>query len=877
MGVQARTGSRMSSRDFYAFDSLEMAADSTTNLLPENVLIVAIDRGLVVYKLEKATLNIFGRLEGLRGKVLGAKILPYASRIDLLGKQRPLIAVIVHGPVFSSQDIGRVPPGVTTSEGSEFDPSESMSDALQNADVVSAQKLSRYQTTVEIYSLKDVSHIATILHCPPVPVDVRSRGKDIVSSAHVEQLHLHASGKFLVIGSGTSGEIWIFEACQRSTPSSPEPFRCLGKTWTSIPNRTSRTWSTSSTSYESESTHDGWPSRGIELEVPILSLSHRWLAIVPPVPSSRSTLHCQVNLSGANVQVSGLTSHTAPSQPQTNCELDIPLGESAINRMARDAAQEVIKGAKWITDQGTQVWKNYWNKQTGTSNSPHFGSYPPMQQQQHQQSFPPTHANDDRIRASTQSDLVSVLDLERLSSSLETKASVYVHPIVTFALPAGCSYLSFSPSGLSLLSASAKGDVQYVWDLMRMIHGNVNIDSTDGSAAVEITPTVRQVARFVRLTTANIVDVVWTAPRGEEVAMVTDRGTVHIFDLPANAYRWPPQRRIGRPATSLSADPSMTSLTKPIDLQAPKGSTFSTALNMVSSKTPSLFSTPRGRPQSIGSAISGLGSFNIAAGAGAKGGKAFAVGIGKSVEAATDTMNTIRHLGENRVQIPGSPSAPLNVNSGCIRWLHGKVEVKKSRDGKDKADLAVVGAGILRIHHVSQSKIAKTARRRPSAIGEKPAELSLRAFPAPSTLSDQGPVLSGYWPPSPFQIYKNDRGIGNPTSYAELSTNAPYQPFHTDHRINLYSYQGVHDAEDGTHHFRNSTTPWVFGEEIQTALICSGAAISEDVTEPGHTGVEDLITFQGKGEVVVSTRRRKAEEENGEEDFAIVEFVEERV
>ena len=610
------------------------------------------------------------------------------------------------------------------------------------------------------------------------------------------------------------------------------------------------------------------------MEVPMLSLSHRWLAIVPPVPSSRSTLHCQVNLSGANTQVSGLTSHTAPSQPQTNCELDIPLGESTINRMARDAAQEVIKGAKWISD---QVWKNYWNKQTGTSNSPHFGSYPPMQQQQRQQSFPPTHANDDKIRASSQSALVSVLDLERLSSSVDTKASVCIHPIATFALPAGCSYLSFSPSGLSLLSASAKGDVQYVWDLMRMIHANVNIDLTHGSATVERPPVVRQIARFVRLTTANIVDVVWTAPRGEEVAMVTDRGTVHMFDLPANAYRWPPPRRMGRPATSVGSGPSTNSLTKPIDLQAPKGGTFSTALNMVSSKTPSLFSTPRGRPQSIGTAISGLGSFNIAAGAGAKGGKAVAVGIGKSVEAATETMNTIRHLGENRVQIPGSPSAPVNINSGCIRWLHGKAEAKKSYDGKSKADLAVVGAGIIRIHHVRESKNAKSARRRPSAVGEKLAELSLPAFNQPSTLSDHAPVLSGYWPPSPFQVYKNDRGIGNPTSYAELSTNAPYQPFHTDHRISLYTYKGTHDAEDGIHPFRNSTTPWVFGEQVPTTLICSGAAISEDVTEPGHGDMEDLITFQGKSEVVVSTRRRKAEEENGEDDFAIVDFVEERV
>jgi hypothetical protein len=47
------------------------------------------------------------------------------------------------------------------------------------------------------------------------------------------------------------------------------------------------------------------------------------------------------------------------------------------------------------------------------------------------------------------------------------------------------------------------------------------------------------------MTIARIVDVVWTSPHGERAAMVTEPGTVHILDLPASAFTWPPPRRRG--------------------------------------------------------------------------------------------------------------------------------------------------------------------------------------------------------------------------------------------------------------------------------------------------------------------------------------------
>ena len=877
--IRHKSTSRTSSGSFYGFDTLEVAGDPATDILPENVLLVAGNRDLVVYRIQKNRLDVFGHLEGLRGNVIGAKILPLCSRDDPLRSQRPLISVVIHGPVLPNQENWQSRPDTGNLGEQEFEPSESMLDALHCTDTAGSRLPAQYQTTVEVYSLKNISHVTTLLKCPPVALDAQLPGHPLESPFATGNLSLRACGKFLIIASGTSGEIYVFEASPRASGSSLESFRCLGKTWTSMLNRPNNSWSTSSASSETESTHDGSPTRAADLDVPTLSLSHRWLAIVPPVPSSRSTLHCQVNPSSISIRPPGLTSHTAPSQPQVNCELDIPLGESVINRMARDAAQEVIKGAKWLGEQGAHYWKNYWSKPEAPP-PPQFGSYPPMQQQI-QQVFPPTHANDEQIRASNQPVPVSILDLERLSSQ-DVKPSVAIQPVATFALSAGCSFLSFNPSGLSLLTASAKGDTQHVWDLMRMIYGKSKFFSRGESAATDNGPTVRQIARFTRVTTANIVDVVWTAPRGEKLAMVTDRGTVHIFDLPPSAFQWPPPRRVTRPATTTSEQAVGGMTQRAAELHTSKGITFGSAMNMVSSKAPIFFSAVRGRPQSIGSTISGLKGLNMAAGAGAKGGKAVAIGIGKSVGAATGTVNSFRHLGENRLQIPSNPSAPNTLSRGCIRWLSGELSSRGSSgdevesNSKERSHLAVVGAGILRIHHVRQSNNVKAAKRRPSVIGEKLTELLVPPGSTSMISPDLSPVLGGYWPSSSnLHPHKKDKDHRNPTSHAELSTNAPYQPFHTDHRINLHIYTSPPNRK--IHHLTDHTTPWVFGEEIPTTKICSGAAISEDVTEAGNVGVENLITFEGEGQVVVSTRRRREEDRDADDDFAIVEFAEERV
>src|SRR5207247_9069093 len=114
--------------------------------------------------------------------------------------------------------------------------------------------------------------------------------------------------------------------------------------------------------------------------------------------------------------------------------------------------------------------------------------------------------------------------------------------------PNGCSFLSFAQNGLMIVTASKKGDVQHVWDLMQMRHCRARAfisDDSTSSGIVSNPPSlhVRQVARYARLTTSSIVDVIWTVPTGEQLAIVTKKGTVHVYDMPRDAFLWPPLRR----------------------------------------------------------------------------------------------------------------------------------------------------------------------------------------------------------------------------------------------------------------------------------------------------------------------------------------------
>ena len=639
----------------------------------------------------------------------------------------------------------------------------------------------QYQTTVEIYSFRTKGHVTTLYASPPADTEPSLGRRTFEPPAPIGDLAIHVNGRFLVVSSGISGEVYVYDG--QGTLSLP--FRCIGKTWTTIPPRKSRTWSSSSASSEADSNREKSPTRLPRPEAALLSVSNRWLAYVPPTPPARSTLFGKISLQKTSPKgTPGLTSHTAPSQPQSTCEIDTPFEESRVNRVARDVTQEMLKGARWVGDQGKQAWKNYWSKPP--ESSPYEQTPQPVPQQ-----FPPTHATDDQSRISQQPTLVSILDLEKLAENQDAKAEIALQPVATFPLPGGCSFLSFNPSGLSLLTANAKGDVQYVWDLMQVIHPRSALLSSfrsDGG------PLVRQVVRFSRVTVANIIDTVWLEPRGEKLAIVTDRGTVHLHDLPQSALQWPPPPRIVhtpdvKKQRSETASAQLTS------------SGWSSAFSAVSGG----FAAVRTNP------LMGFGNLNLAqasAGAGARGGKMMATGFSKSVEAATGLGNSLIHMGETRIHVPG-PS--YMVNPGCVRWMSGK-----------ETAVTVTGNGLIRTYRVVvRTQTAKNGKKKAhSVVGERLAELVIPDLNKhhkhrDEDLPNDGINIEVIWPTLSHTSRAPSSGHTtsmNPLSFAEIDSCTPFQPFHMDRRVGMYAYTDASYKPGPYDH-------WVFGEEIPTRLV----------------------------------------------------------
>ncbi|KAL8872917.1 MAG: hypothetical protein Q9174_001534 [Haloplaca sp. 1 TL-2023] len=875
-----RNDGKSMDRGCRVFDNLD-AAGGEGFRGAESALLVGSRTRLDVFSVAKDRLDLIGRLENLRGKVVNAKLLSSPPRDDPLRALRPLVVVAICGPQ-STDQLAFSPDARNDSDEALFDPSASTMQALDQTDNFIQSSATSYQTTIEVYSLQKSTHVATLLRGPKLDSMPSHGNPCLTESPSDEEWRLQATGRFLVAGSGKSGEIFIFECIQNSSVATSAAFRCIGKTWTSLSQKRKRSLSTSST--ESDLEDRSGPGSS-QRNGAIFDLSHRWIAIAPPNANMRTTTHASVDLKQSQQRPPGLLSHTSPPSPQPTCELDTPEQESLLNKVARDVTQEFLKGARWIGDQGMQAWKQYWQKPpdlndvtaSGAPNSGAPSSVPSP--------LPPTHAHDGgSSRAAEQGALVSVLDLEKLSLGQTLKEDVALQPIATFALPDGCSLVSFTPTGLGLLTASAKGDVQRVWSLMRMAHGGGAMG--DHGYALKA-PSIRQIARFTRLTVASIADVVWTDPSGERLALVTERGTVHIYDLPASALQWPPPRRIIKSSAVITPSPNASPELAPVPSQRSGSSRFSSAMDMVAGRSQPLLAAVRGRPASIGNPFSGFGGMSLTAGAGITSGKVVAAGFNRSIGAATGTVSSIRHLGENRLTLPGSP---LAVVPGCVQWLAGR----------DQGYMAVTGGAIVRIHRIRQSTNQKPGKRRPSAFGSKPNEMNLiDATESPMRNKrdnrPQGDELAassplGFWhgPIRPRSAHHTEEM--NIHSQAEIETNAPYQPFHTDRRINLHNYS-TDDASD-PHHLSDST-PWAFGEIIPAIRTSAGMANAEEEDIDGNIQraeqMENIVSVQGNEtigqQIVITTRRRKspdtesgeAVEEIFEDDCEVVDFADDRV
>lgn len=925
-GEMRKRGKRLSQPDselFYAFDSLAGTGGDGSEST-ENVLLVGGDGHLDVFRVEREKLGAIGHLRGLPGRVIGAKLLPSMAAHEALQECQPLAALIIHGPESTASqryEIHSRTMPVQISDDPVSSAPGSPTHRPQSRDGERNKRPPRYQTTVEVFSLKTRERVATLFSSPTVQRQGLLASLSFFPPPPIGNLRVDANGRYVTVASGSSGEIYLFgpDSEWLREPDKRFPFKCLGKLWAAVHPNTSGGLSTSTTSSGASTPSGDFGTGESYTGYAIVSLSHRWLAYVPAKPSSHPSMEGSPLLADIHAKPPGLYTHTAPPQPQVTCTVDTPEGDSLFNRVAREVTQDIIKGAKWVGDQGLQAWRNYWKKPGQNEVPPGFdGStqgndmllhhHPPTSH-----FFPPTHAHGNLHAQSTgEPALVSILDLGRFDKGHEAPTPQRSQPIATFQAPFGCSFISFAPSGLQMLTASINGDVQFVWDLMKIVpdkpmsipHAS-STKSIGGSVSMTQGPLVRQIARFSRMTATNIVDVIWSSPRGERLAVVTEKGTVHMFDIPLSAFQWPPPRRVVRnkPIPGTGEEDTTQNRTLYAATEA-AGHAVSAAVKMVNSRAQPLFAAARGRRSSSGAgAGAGTSSSPATAPKAVQGGRIVAHGLSKSLGAATDTLNTIRRIGENRLHLPRGGAA---VRPGCTRWL----------TGKETGLISAVGGGTVRTYQVRDKASSGKGGKRQSLVGSQSVEIAvpdLSDRPLSSSRMEQhalrdgsageraiSSTVMGYWNlrPTSSAVRGGIHEPIHPLSHAEIETNSPYQPFHTDRRVRLFTYeisnQPTSDDESNNVHGMPRSDPWVFGQDIPAARVNVGATagtVPEGVRqEEDMLGPMENILHRGKDsedveQLVITTRRRKRTKDgNGgledgffEDDCEVLDFASNRV
>ncbi|KAI0542269.1 hypothetical protein GGR58DRAFT_302192 [Xylaria digitata] len=893
LDMHPKTGLKAGEKGFYfGFDIIPRLNNAQT---PGNdhVVLAGYEGGMDIYSVGKRGVEPLATLKGLRGGVYNAKILPWNSTSDPFGIF-PLVAVVVHGPVppLNVPDIALESAYDNTSsprlEGIHTPQSEANQRQINVGKSIPI--IEAYQTSVEVYSLATNQLIDVLLEAPKTSIKASVTSPVFRSPQPTGAFQVHAEDGSVVVASGATGECWVY----RQVRSEQDPgyrFSCVGKLWTSLQQSLK-----SDSTPEDEVASNPLPPRK-RPQTPILALSGRWLAYCPPPASSQIALNALIPVP-AEGKVPGLSTLTSPVLPNESSEIEQPISDGVMNRIMRETTQEFIQGARWVGKQGMQLWNNYWKtgqqppSRQSTVGSPPWGSGYPGRPDTTQ--FPPTYGVSGQA-VSREPGLVSIVDMHSLMSSAT------IHPITTFKPPLGCSFLSFSPTGLSLFTASNKGDVQTVWDLMR-------IQYTKSSPLQHSQPNnghttrVRQVAQFSRMTVARIVDVAWARPNGERAAMVTERGTVHLLDMPPSAYTWPPPRRRAAAPEAVRGSSENTS------------SAVSLASNVLSSAygatRPLLNSHRRSTSNSqTTSTIMDHASY---------GGKVLAAGISHSLGNAGTAINHLRHTGENRVSLP---LRNMSAGPSCAAWI----------TGKKHHTLFVVGDGQVRMFP-SKSRRSSVRKDRPRvARVNKFNDFKLRDLPndliAPSIKQIIDPIedldLSSpdhdgggntlVLHPRP-RLDDVDHSPEAAIPQAEIESNAPYQPFHTDRRVSLHVYNGISDESglssvirhmdsislDDTQKRAGRRPPkpvtgqaWAFGQPITTIKLNLGVSGDEEVSNsiddhralPVSAMERVLQVGENDEQIVVTTRRRRGgnraadADEDGffEDDCEVLDFADQRV
>jgi hypothetical protein len=850
-----------------SFDSLADSGDYASARKARNALLVGSEGGLEVYRVLPNKFEVVGRLEGLRGAVIGAKILPGSAIGQGLRDMTPLVAVIAHG-VACNVDSSSVQDGHST----------------------------YYQTTVEVYSLRTQEYVTTLFQSTAIALEQPMIGQLTTIPGPIGDLSVAAQGKFITVISGKSGEIFVFTSVETRVCFDSR-FRCIGKFWTSLQSSLDRPASRPQSASEG-----GAGINDVERKagVPLFSISQRWLAIVPPATSSHISIQATLSLTDANPSPPGVASHVAPPQPSITCDIAGVDAEGTFGRLSRQAAQGLVK----VSQRGFELGRQGWNELVNPTNQANAqqGRAPANDEQ-----FPPTKAPpDDPRRLTKEPAVVSIVDLQALLDAEELRPKYPPAPIATFALEEGCNHLSLSSTGLRLLAVSRSGEVSTVWDLKQASHGSYHAsDSSDGDEMY--TPCIKQLARIPRSSQAVVTDSAWSRD-DEYLAMLSNHGTVHLHEIPA----YPASRKRKRKVTPVTsgldkaqATVSVTHGSSPPSSNAnATGGLFGTLRSGISHVSSSV----RTQAPAVSSfALPTFAGFREAtASAGQAGTRALARGLSEGYKAARSGAVDYWHADDNKIRHKQLQDVSNN-GRGCIRWL-------KRPSGML---LAVACGGTVHLHPV-----ARVERRRADGVassGLKHDRYSIRKFELPviRTSEDSGNIdpmqerrmrtddcsragPHGFWSLhlSPDVRHPSPSPARVGAQVDEVETNPPYCPFHIDSRVNIYAFDdgmnnsqihirsgGKQDATSAflSHgHGQSREAPWVFGEKMppSTRMNTHEELPTHDISDEGVTDsdleavaeqVESRLTIKSSGEgggdeIRVHTRRASIREVEAIED-----------
>ncbi|KAF3921955.1 hypothetical protein ABW20_dc0103043 [Dactylellina cionopaga] len=868
---------------------------SGNGVVGTDVVCLGWEGGVDVWKVGRGVVELVARMSGLPGTVVGAKILPTPRRDDPNAHLRPLICLVIHSPVIPKQsdDDNEHDGSPTPSENSR--PASAASN--RSSEHLPQNQAEEYQTSVEIYSLSRRTHVATLYKSPYIPVGIG--GVPAPLGIRVEVSNIGGLGNIVAVGIAGTGEVFLFgdsrpagSRKRRSGSTEDRSWHCWGKIWTHVYVEGR---GTSSGNFAAEYNSENLPSS--KAGMPIFSLEGRWLAYCPPSPSTQA-LRMGTPFPSVGGTATGAPHLPNPSipQPQANTYVDVPEDEPMLNRVAREVTQEVIRGAKWMGEQGIRAMKNYWNGYNSASNS--NGNSPPgagikigpnpagsngvsalgMQVQEMREreqelaslgpgsgmsgknGYGQSGGNNAGLATTSSSEpvVISIMDLGK--GTAQGHKAEPLMPQTTFQPLQGASFLSFAPGGMSLLVVSNKGDVVHVWDLLKAMHqppvaataqsksGKASSSAADASGisvngrlanGQHAGRHVRQIARFTRMTVAHVVDVVWSGLKGDKLAIVTEKGTVHFYDMPGNAYQWPPPKRsVPQPKSPQGGVSGMVS------------SAGQAAANLLTNAQPLVVAARRRRRSSSGS-VSGYGTST---------GKDSTLGSsGNSVAQANATVH--------RVSLPYGPGTP---GMGYVGFL----------GGKEYGYVAMIGGGTLRIY---ESKTSAVARRKSSShdggvVTNGWLEYELPGLPEGTAAGVQEPaeddneepmspisvgeeltktepiVLPGYWggktptqqqPTTSKSKDMQKELIEMPLSYAEIDTNPPYPPIHSDRHVTLSVFKDENSiAASVTWHLNtppSADTVWVFGRTIPFEKLDVGFAKGEVEFVEGSDGLVEAM------------------------------------